>query len=181
VDGSGKIRVIKNDQTEEPFDAGKLSASLFRAMEPSPERRRISAQLAMAIGIYLQRTCWVKVTSDAVSELAVKVLDRCGHKHAAEALLVSRDWRRIRRARLSVLHDHGERTAWDKSWLSCWAQRSWGLSRRTARIVAAQIEREVLARDATTVSRGDVLDMLNRFVAEYGLADAVPVRQPATT
>lgn len=179
--GSRTIRVIKTDQTEEPFDAGKLSAAMYRAMPPSPDRRRTCLQFAVAIEEYLRRTCWVMVTSDAVHELAAKVLSRCGYEQAAEAMVVSRQWRRIRRTRLSVQHEGGERTAWDKSWLSCWARSSWRLSRRTARILAGMVERELLARDAALVCRIDVLDMLNRFVAEYGLADAVPVRQTATT
>jgi hypothetical protein len=179
VGGSGKIRVIKSDQVEEPFSTGKLSASIYRAMRDAGERagRHDALQLAIAIGIYLQRTCWLRVTSDAVGELAVKVLSRCGHEGAAEAMQARAGWRRLRRGRLSVQHELGERTRWDKSWLSCWAQSSWWLSRNSARIIAGLVEHELLENGATVVSRTDVLDMLNRFVAEYGLADAVPVRQ----
>jgi len=179
VSGSGKIRVFKSDHVEEPFSAGKLSASIYRAMRQAsePQGRHEAIQLAIAIGIYLQRTCWLKVTSDAIGELAVKVLARCGHAGAAEAMQAGRQWRRLRRGRLSVQHELGERTKWDKSWLSCWAQSSWWLSRSSARIIAGLVERELLESGATVVSRTDVLDMLNRFVAEYGLADAVPVRQ----
>ena len=38
------------------------------------------------------------------------------------------------------------------------------------------MERELLARSPGVVARRDVLDMLNQRVAEYGLADAVPVQ-----
>jgi hypothetical protein len=41
------------------------------------------------------------------------------------------------------------------------------------------VERELLASGLVVVSRRDVLDMLNERVAQYGLADAVPVRLPA--
>ena len=182
MNGSRKIRVIKSDQLDEAFDVGKLSASLFRAMQSAGAGSRIdAAQFAIAIRIYLRRTRWLTVTSDAISDLAVKVLGRCGHGRAAEAMLAWRKRRGIARTRLSVLHEGGERTQWDKNWLSCWARNSWLLSRKISRIVAGQVERELLEGKATVVSRVDVLDMLNRFVAQYGLADAVPVRQTATT
>ena len=181
MNGSGKIRVIKNDQVQEPFDVQKLAGSMFRAMQGTRGRLYDATQLSIAIGIYLRRSDWMEVTSDALSELAIKVLGRCGLADAARTMVDYRQFRLIRRTRLAVLHEGGKLTMWDKGWLSSWAQQSWMLSRKTSRILAGQVERQLLAGDAEIVSRLDVLDMLNRLVAEYGLADAVPVRQPATT
>ena len=181
MDGSGKIRVIKRDSTEEPFDARKLAASMFSAMQGGRGRLYDAVQLSIAIGIYFERSSLRTVNSDALSELAVKVLRRCRLGEAASAMEEFRQQRRIRRTRLCVQHEGGEVTMWDKGWLSSWAQGSWMLSRTTSRILAGQVERELLDGGAMVVSRLDVLDMLNRRVAEYGLADAVPVRQPATT
>ncbi len=181
MDGSRKIRVIKGDSTEEPFDARKLAASMFRAMEGRRGRLYDAVQLSIAIGIYLKRSSLLTVTSDALSEFAVKVLRRCRLSEAASAMEDFRQRRRIRRTRLAVRHEGGKVTMWDKGWLSSWAQSSWLLSRTTSRILAGQVERELLDSEAIVVSRLEVLDMLNRRVAEYGLADAVPVRQPATT
>ena len=181
MDGSWKVRVIKSDSTEEPFDARKLAASMFRAMQGRRGRLYDATQLSVAIGIYLKRSSLLTVTSDALSELAVKVLGRCRLSEAASAMEDFRQRRRIRRTRLAVRHEGGKVTMWDKGWLSSWAQSSWLLSRTTSRILAGQVERELLDGEAIVVSRLDVLDMLNRRVAEYGLADAVPVCQPATS
>jgi len=181
MDGSGKIRVCKSDSTEEAFDVRKLAASMFSAMRGTQRRHYDAEQLAIAIGIYLKQTSWLTVTSDALAELAVKVLDRCRLREAGSAMTEFRRQRRIRRGRLRVRHEGGRVTMWDKGWLSSWAQRSWLVSRTTSRILAGQVERELLKSGAAEVSRADVLDMLNRRVAEYGLADAMPVRQPATT
>ena len=181
VDGSGKIRVCKSDSTEEAFDVRKLTSSMFRAMQGTRGRYYDASQLAIAIGIYLKRSSWLIITSDALAELGVKVLKRCRLSDAGSAMVEYRQDRGIRRSRLQVRHEGGRVTMWDKGWLSSWAQRSWLLSRTTSRILAGQVERELLGSDTAEVSRLDVLDMLNRRVAEYGLADAVPVRQPATT
>lgn len=181
MDGSRKIQVIKSDSTEEPFDARKLAASMFRAMQGRRGRFYDAMQLSIAIGIYLKRSSLQTVTSDTLSELAVKVLSRCRLSEAGSAMEDFRQRRRMRRSRLAVRHEGGRVTMWDKGWLSSWAQSSWQLSRTTSRILAGQVERELLDGEAIVISRLDVLDMLNRRVAEYGLADAVPVRQPATT
>ncbi len=181
MDGSGKIQVCKSDSTKEAFDVRKLAGSMFSAMQGTRGRYYDATQLAIAIGIYLRRTSWLTVTSDALAELSVKVLDCCRLTEASSAMADYRQNRAIRRSRLQVLHEGGRVTMWDKAWLSSWVQRSWLVSRNTSRILAGQVERELLESGATAVSRLDVLDMLNRRVAEYGLVDAVPVRQPATT
>jgi len=181
VDGSGKIQVCKSDSTEESFDVHKLAASMFSAMQGTRGRFYDATQLAIAIGIYLKRNSWLTVTSDTLAQLAVKVLNRCRLSEAGSAMADYRRNRRVRRRRLQVRHEGGRVTMWDKAWLSPWAQRSWLLSRTTGRILAGQVERELLGSDAVEVSRLDVLDMLNRRVEEYGLVDAVPVRQPAAT
>jgi len=181
VDGSGKIQVCKSDSTEEAFDVRKLAGSMFCAMQETRGRHYDAMQLAIAIGLYLKQTSWLTVTSDALAELAIKVLNRCQLAEAAMAMAQYRQNRAIGRSRLQVRQEGGQVTLWDKAWLSSWAQRSWLVSRNTGRILAGQVERELLKSGLAEVSRVDVLDMLNRRVAEYGLADAVPVRQPATT
>lgn len=181
MDGSGKIQVCKSDSTEEAFDVCKLAGSMFNAMRGTRGRHYDAMQLAIAIGIYLRQTSWLTVTSEALAELTTKVLNRCRLDGAARAMGQYRRNRIIGRGRLQVRQEGGQVTMWDKAWLSSWAQRSWLVSRNTSRILAGQVERELLKSGVTEVSRLDVLDMLNRRVAEYGLADAVPVRQPATT
>ena len=179
MNGSGTVRVVKRDGTEEAFDVHKLAAALFRAMRASGGRFRDADQLAQAIGIHLRRCGWSRVSSAAIFEMAIKVLRRCRLMRAAESLQSSRTERRLRRSRLRVRHHDGRTTLWDKSWLGELAQRSWFLSPRTGRLLAGEVEGALLGAEATVVSRQDVLDMLNERVAQYGLADAVPVRLSA--
>jgi hypothetical protein len=138
-----------------------------------------ACQLALAVEIYLDRNDRRRVTSTTLFEMAMKVLHRSGMDRAAEALDSCHAARAEARLHLCVCHDGGQSTQWDKGWLSQLAERSWFLSRTTARILAGEMERDLLARGPGVVARRDILDMLNQRVAEYGLADAVPV--PVTT
>ena len=176
MNGSRKIRVVKRDGTEEVFDPEKLAGAMARAMGGSYERFRCCRHIALGIGIYLRRSRWHRISSGAILEMVVKVLVRLGWSRPAERLQAHHRLRQDRRERLKVCHEGGEITLWDKSWLSQLAQRSWFLLPTTGRILAGQIERELLDGPLGVVSRRDVLDRLNRRVAEYGLADAVPVR-----
>jgi hypothetical protein len=179
VNGSRKVRVLKRDGTEEAFDPHKLAGAMFRAMRETEGRFYDAYQLAQALGMYLRRSRRRRISSAAIFEMAVKVLRRCRLGAAGEAMEAHRTERQVRRSRLHVCHDGDKLTLWDKNWLSQLAQRSWFLSPATGRILAAEIERSLLAARVTLVARQEVVDMLNGRVAEYGLADAVPVRLPA--
>ncbi len=179
VDGSRKIRVIKRDGAEEAFDAAKLAGAIYRAMRQTSGRYYDACQLALAIEMYLDRSGWGRISSAAVLEMAVKVLRQSGLAAAGDRLDTRDRGRRARRRRLCIRHDNGKVTLWDKSWLSQLAERSWFLSRPTGRVLAGEIESQLLAAKAGVVSRGDILNLLNERVAQYGLADAVPVRLPA--
>jgi hypothetical protein len=178
VDGSGTIRVLKRDGGEELFDAQKLAGVMHRAMRVSGGRLYDARQLAAAIELYLERSEWDCLTSTAVFEMTVKVLRHCGFDAPADALEAHRAERQARRQRVRIRHEDGKVTLWDKSWLSEVAQRSWFLSPTTGRILAADVERDLLAAQVGVVHREDVVDMLNQRVAQYGLADAVPFRLP---
>lgn len=179
MDGSRKIRVCKRDGTEEAFSAPKLAAGMARAMRETTGRYFDALQLALAVEVYLERSNRQKVSSSALFEMVLKVLRRCGMDQAAEAMETCRVVRAEARRHVRVCHDGGQSTQWDKNWLSLLAERSWFLSPTTARILAGDVERELLARGPGVATRGDILEMLNQRVAEYGLADAVPVQVAA--
>jgi hypothetical protein len=179
VNGSRKIRVIKRDGSEEPFDARKLGASMTRAMRGIGGGRYPADQLAEAIEIYVRRNGWRRVPSAAVFEMTVKALGCAELAEAGRAMEAHRAARQAGRRRLRVRHDDGQVTQWDKAWLGELARRSWYVSRSTGRLLAGQIEAELVSRGLAEIARQDVLEMLNRRVAEYGLADAVPVRAAA--
>jgi len=178
--GSGKIRVTKRDGAEEAFDAGKLAGAMFRAMRQTSGRHHDACQLALAVEMYLRRSGRWRISSAAILEMAVKVLRQSGLAPAGDLLEARHLQRRARRGRLRIRHDDGKVTLWEKGWLSQLAERSWFLSRATARMLAGEIEFQLLAAEVDLVSRRDILDLLNERVVQYGLADAVPVRLPAS-
>ena len=181
MSGSGTIRIVKRDGTQEPFDAGKLATSMFQGMRQTSGRYCDAWQLAEAIESHLRRRKNRRTSSDAVFEMAVEVLRRSGFTTAGYVLQAHRSWRLLRRQRLQVRHEGGRATLWDKSWLSQLAQGSWFLAPTTGRILAGQIEQILLAAEIKVVPRQDVVEMLNELVVQYGLADAVPVRIPANS
>jgi hypothetical protein len=182
MNGSRTIRVVKRDGCEEPFEVLRLAAAMHRGMRHTRGTLYDAGQLAMAIEIYLDRTERRRVTSAAVFEMAVKVLRRVQLFAAAKALETHHLRRAERRRRLSVSHGGGRRTRWDKSWLAALAQARWGLWRSTARIVAGQVEDELLCQTPPDgagweATRGELCERLDACVSAYGLADAVPVER----
>ncbi|MFP4104608.1 MAG: hypothetical protein ACLFVU_00830 [Phycisphaerae bacterium] len=173
---SRKVQVLKRDGSTENFDVSKLAASMWRAMDLADEGRYLDAfELALAVGIYLKKTSRC-LTTAALLEMAVKVLRRARFDDAAIAMEEFHGFRLRASLRLRVVHDDGTATLWDKSWLGMVIAKSWGVSRTTGRILAGQIEYELLTADVGQVLRGDLMAMANRRIMSYGLADAVPVR-----
>ncbi len=180
MNGSRTVRVIKADGTAEAFDEAKLAGAMWRVMRATCGRYRDARELAKAIEIYLRRNGRHAVGSAAVFEMALKVLRRARFGAAAELLESHRAARESARRRLRIVHGADHATLWDKGWLARMAEAGWLVSRPTARMLADAIETDLLAAGATTVSREEVVVRLNGAVASFGLADAVPVRQPAT-
>jgi len=170
------IRVVKRDGTEEAFEPLRLAAAMYRGMRGTKGTLYDAGQLAMAVEIYLDLSGRWRVTSAALFEMAVKVLRRVRLFAAAKKIEAHRARRAEARRRLCIRHDCGRLTRWDKSWLAAVARASWGLTRGAARVLAGQVEAELLAAAAGRweVPRGEVCERLNRRVDEYGLADAVP-------
>ena len=176
---SKPIRVIKRDGTVEPFDETKLAASMWAAMDGVEGEYEDARELARAVGCYLHRIEWPCVASAAVFEMALKILRRVQFRRAASVFETRRQRRKACRKRIRVIHDGGQITAWDKSWLVKLAARVWHVTDRTGRIVAGQLEQELLDEEVRWIRRGDLVDRLNDHMLDFGLADAVPVEPPA--
>ena len=172
------VRVRKRDGSFERFDEAKLAGAMWAAMYRRQGQHEDARELARAVKCYLHRTGQASVTSTAVFEMTLKVLRRVRLWEVARAMEVARQRRKAGRKLLRVLHDGGHMTLWDKSWLATVAAHSWHLSSGCSRILAAQIERDLLTDPTQTVHRADLLDRVNEYVTAYGLADAVPVRPP---
>lgn len=180
MDGATVIQIRKRDGTVEDFSPLKLAGSTYRAIQPFGGRQCDAASLSGAVCAFLRRGGGARsISSAAVFEMVLKVMRRVGFFDAAEAMEVHHAWRQARRAKMRVIHDGGRVTAWEKAWLSSLAERGWHLSRTVARIIAGQIEHDLLTARTSVVTRAAALDMLNEHVAALGLADAVPVNQPA--
>jgi hypothetical protein len=172
-----EVHIQKRDGQWEPFDQRKLAAAMWRAMPVASGRYIDMCDLAAAIEIYLGRKNRECITSRAVFEMTLKVLRRAGFCDAAQAMEEFALRRGMRRRALTMVHEGGRRTCWNKTWLVEKVRTSWNLSRPVSRIIAGQVEAEVLRCAGFEVLRGDLLMLLNRRVSQFGLADAVPVRQ----
>lgn len=176
MDGAATIQVLKRDGGAELFAREKLAGAMCRVMRGRGGTLQDATDLAEAIELQLGRRS-PRVSSAAIFEMVVKVFRRVRLFAAAKAIEHHRAWRRSRRAKMRILHEEGTVTAWDKAWLAKLAESGWGVSATVARIIAGQIESEMLAADTLVITRAGALDILNARVAALGLADAVPVQQ----
>ena len=177
MNGSGTIRVLKRDGTDEPFETLKLAGMMWRGMQQTRGRFGDARDLAQAIAIHLTRTGQRRVTSEALFDMALRVLRRVRMGDAAAVLEKHRLWRQAQRSGLLLYHGPGRVTLWDKSWLCHHLDRAWKVSPATARVIAAAVEVELLTMDEIIVTRQEVLARMNQAVSQFGLAEAVPVHR----
>jgi len=176
VNGSGTIRVLKRDGGSEPFQTLKLAGAMWRGMQQTRGRFRDARDLAEAIEVHLGRTKQYTVTSDTVFSMAIRVLRRTRMGRAGQVIETHRLWRRAQRSGVLLYHGPNKITLWDKSWLCQVVQNAWGVSLATARTVAGAVEDDLLGTDEIMVTREEVLTRMNEAVAQFGLAEAVPVQ-----
>ncbi len=175
MERSRMIKVKKRDGGIEDFDVAKLGGVLGRGFRQLGGDIFEARELARAIEIFLVRSKRFRISSAALFEMGLKALRHVKMNDAAELLELHRTLRTIRRRLLRVRHEDEKLTAWDKGWLVELAARMWHVSHTTARILAGEVENEILSHDQPEIHREEILDLLNRRVAELGLADAVPV------
>ena len=177
MNGSGMIEVRKKSGSVEKFDTKKLAGCIWRAVDVVSEDYTTAWELARAVEIYLRRKDTKDVTSSAILEMVLKAMRRVKLGEAAEVLELHTALRSIRRKMLRVNHGQGQITSWDKNWLVNVGKKIWGLSDSVARIIAGEIEVEILpASQERIITRDEVYAKLNERVAEFGLADAMPVK-----
>jgi ABC-type cobalamin transport system ATPase subunit len=168
--------VQKRNGGEEPFDVHKLAGAIARAMIAVDGAPGEARELAGAIQVFLRRSRRKTISSAAIFEMTLKTLRQVRRSEVAELLELHRTLRTIRRDQLRVVHGRG-RSRWEKTWLAQLAMRIWGLSPMAARLLAGEVEADLIHPARTEVAREEVLDRMNEKVCQYGLADAVPVRQ----
>ena len=179
VIGSRTIRVVKRDRRTEDFDPYKLAGAMWRAMCGCGGAYATACTLAGAIEDYLARRSRItKVTAGAVFEMSTKTLRSVGMPQAAVAMEEYRCRRRRLRTCTRLQDSRGRAIRWDKGFLKAFLQNSWGLAPGAANAIASQVEMEVLTlpRDLR-LHPAVIIELLNERMAEYGLADAVPLGQ----
>jgi hypothetical protein len=177
MDESRTIEVIKRGESREVFSRSKLAAVLWKGMWAAGLGSYDDArEIAHAIEIFLRRRKRWAIESSAIFDMATKSLRRVRMGEAAEMIELHNTLRTVRRRLLRVRHDDGAVTQWDKAWLVELGRRMWHINTETARILAGMTELEILCQQEQTLPRQQIIDEFNIRVAQFGLADAVPVR-----
>lgn len=173
---SGMIEVRKKSGQVQEFDTAKLAGCLWRAIDVAGGDYQTAKELARAVEIYLRRKHRKTTSSSAIFEMSLKALRRVKMGEAAEVLELHSALRAIRRRMLRINHGNGHFTEWDKNWLVKLGKQIWQLSEKTARIIASEIELEILpSQQEKILTRAQICQHLNCKVVELGLADAMPV------
>lgn len=173
---SRKIMVVKRDGSVEPFDLYKLAASVWRVSRSSGRTCKEAIDLSRGIELYLVRRLHLRVDTSLLSRLLRKVMVHAGFA-GTTALQLHTHIRRQRRTELFIAHRGGRRIAWDKTWLARMVENTWDVSRPVARIIAGEVEMELLESSRKMFSRRELVAMVNDRVSAFGLADAVSIRQ----
>ncbi|MCE5325182.1 MAG: hypothetical protein LLG01_02085 [Planctomycetaceae bacterium] len=172
---SRTIRVLKRDGTVELFDVHKLAAAMWRAMQGTPGEYFDALHLSAAIEMFLMHGPLPMVSSGSILEMAVKVLGKVGLGGASRTLGTHSSKRGLWRRGMCICHGDDRTTYWDKAWVAELAAKSWHLMPATGRIIAGEVETELRRRKISRITRGKLVELLNRRVVAMGLADAVPV------
>ena len=173
---SGTISVRKKNGQIQPFDTGKLAGCIWRSVDAVGGEYQLAWEIARAVEIYLRRKDRDEVTSSAVFEMCLKALRRVKIGEAAEVMELQSALRSIRRRLLRIDHGNGKISHWDKNWLVTLGRQIWQLSVETVRIIASEIELEILpSQQEKVLTREEICKILNEKVVQFGLADALPV------
>lgn len=164
------ICVLKRNGTSEPFDRFKLRGcllGLLKSLGADPWHGEI---LSAAVGQYLHRRRVRCITSAALLEMVLTTLRISGLAEVASELERRHAARLSMRSRLVLDHGMGVRTVWSKDWLVRRLCSRWRLGLAAARILAGEIELELLGQSLDVIRRQDVEAMLTDRVVACGLA-----------
>lgn len=165
---SRMIRVLKRDSSTERFDHAKLRRSLWQAMGSMPDHLAHADAIARAIGDYLRLSITRAVSSRALFEMALGALRFAGQRKASERMESHARRRRQARHAVIVMHESGQRSRWDRSWIIEQFRRRWRISRPAARALSSNLESRLL-RQPALLSRQDVLDAVDELADQFGL------------
>jgi len=181
---STRIIIAKRDGALEPFDIVKLRRCLATAMRACGCDPRFADALARAVALHLrQLSAPSPPTTDYIFRCVRTALVRTGMEPVAAELARHRRRRAAQRRRVSVWsaqHPQDTLQPWSKGRVADTLERRHGLGHSAARILAAEIERRVLALEYAVVSTTLVNELIQSELLAWGLAGAAAVRPGST-
>jgi transcriptional regulator NrdR family protein len=163
-----QLRVTKADGTSEAYLHTKVIGTINNALSAVEEADMAMAEdLAEVVTFYLYNNSGKrKVTSSEIFSMVKAVLAATDHEDAAVALSEHAYERRLKRTRTEVLavdvQDYTDverlfqtsplpRAPWDKGRIVQDLTEKWGLTRATARAVAAMVEEQIFKMGVSTI------------------------------
>ena len=177
------IMVAKREGTLEPFEIAKLRRSLIAAMKACNRNPRFAEALARAVELHLRG--WNEPSppnTGYIYRCLRTALTETGMGQVAQTLSVHRAQRAVRRAKLSVYDTQKSRfdlAPWRKSAIAETLAGRHDLTHATARFLAGEIERRVLALEYNTVSKPLLRELVRNELLAWGLTEAVMDVAPA--
>lgn len=175
------ISVIKRDGSTEGFERLKVRSCLMRALAGEIDGLYQADVLSSALEFYLHRRKLRCISSPALMEMVLTALKAAGQKRAARRMERFHARRMGLRGRLVLHHGFGPPTAWSKEWLAHHARSLYDLGATAARILAGDVELQLLRRRRREIGRGEVMRMLHREAQAFGLTALSPATEKPLT
>lgn len=167
--------IRKCDGSLERFEFVKLRRGLAAAMRDCGYGVHLADALAQAVTIHLRD--WREKrppSSEYIFRCVQTVLDETGLEEVARHLAAQRRYRACRRRGLLVLdsrHPSRAATPWRKGMVASTLQRRHKLGRKTARILAGQIEERVLSLNYSVISSALLAELIRSELMAWGLSE----------
>ena len=178
-----RIMIAKREGGLERFELAKLHRCLAAAMKACNRDLRFAEALARAVGLHLRdRPAGSPPSTDYVFRCLRTALVETGMEDVARQLALHRRQRTNQRRRLAVFDTHESPYAlapWRKATLAGTLAGRYGLSHAVARILAAEIERRVLALEYNAVSKSLIRELVRSELLAWGLVDVMTDLAPA--
>lgn len=166
--------LLKRDGEREAFDFAKLSRSVAAALSASGYDPRCAPPLCRAVSLHLEQ--WRDPrppTTEYVYRCVRTVLNETGLEDVADGFAAYRRRREALRRGVKVLSSRRNvngPTSWEKGRIARLLVRRYDLTAVTARILAGDIERRVLAIGHSVVSAALVTELIRNELMAWGLA-----------
>ena len=174
--------VVKRGGKAEVFETAKLRRCLAAGMEGCDCDTRLADALARAVKLHLRDwTGAAPPTTDYVFRCVRAALMETGLECAALKLSRHRRQRAARRRKLIVLDNRAcgaVRVPWRKAAVAQTLETLYELGHSVARILAGEIERQVLGLEYDVISTALIAELTRSELLAWGLADAGTMARP---